>query len=67
MAMAASRHALAAAAVASAIAATGCVPQRQALIQPACLLLCQADQPVIELGDRTELPPIAPLPRARAK
>lgn len=65
--MDATRLALAAAAAALATAATGCGPQRQALIQPACILLCRADQPVIDLGDRTELPAVAPLPQLRRK
>lgn len=45
----------------------GCVPQRQTLIQPACLLLCQANDSPVTQGDLTELlqPPIGPVPELR--
>jgi hypothetical protein len=59
-----------AAAVASLIAVTGCqTPQRQTLIQPACLFLCEANQSPIAQGDTVleQLPPVAPVPKPRRK
>ncbi len=69
MATVVSHLALAAVAAASLTAVTACVPSRSALIQPACLLLCQANDSPVSQGDETVTPPpdVAPIPKARRK